>query len=512
MGRPIAFPGVIQVVPNGGGVLASNVFNAFNYAGSTGTYTIPNLTGQTGFGLANLSKSSGSPTSLVTSDGWTIDTGFATNTLSILAPTSMLTAHGTWGNVQMEPPLVSDIASGNTLVASVLLTSSLAVLIVGTEGNIAYAVAVNTTTGAIGTPISLGINVTDIDYTYIYRVSDTSFVANVQSTAARQTITVGTVSSLAITLGTGVNTTDDYFDCVQLSDTLLFGLRADGSVEAIEISGTTVTIGTAVSVGSVSASEGSIRIERLTATSAVIAYLITGGGAAARDVSGRVATISGTTVTLETAAVRGSNTGQNNSIWIFQPFGDGASFLVVNELGALNTTGEYTALSVSGTTVTFGTKTDRLLDVPNAITNYRRKTFITENGKEVLTSSTNQIVLSHTTPDIYAVICSGTTLTFGANFTTGSNPTLSKNFAKDAIYAEAAASTYKLAYSGATISSALTIASGHNLLISDTLSDQYVAYSGEYYSWNITNCVDAVSPGFWVRDTGSTIVISGEIT
>jgi len=506
----ISTAGTIQIAPSTSSTLTSDVFNAFN--NGAGTYTMPDLTGQTSFGIAALSSSITVPTSIATSDGWTIETGFVAGTLNMSSPISTLTAHGTWGGITMVPPVLSTIDTGDTLVGSVLLTSSLAILLIGTTGSPAYAVAVDTTTGIAGTPVEVASNLNNTIDNWIYRVSDTSFLVNVQTSNTAQLITAGSVSGTTITMGTGVAGTTDYYDFVQLSSTSFIGLYND-SLEACEVSGTTVTVGTGVDVGAVSTTEGGVRIERVTDSTALVVLLLAGGGTnPTREVAARVASVSGTTITLGTTTESNSNTSQNDSLWILQPFADGGPFLLGNELGALNTTGEYRAIEVSGTTVTIGAITLRTTDIPANLNDYRRKTFITVTNREVLTAATGQVVLSHRTNTIYAVTCSGTTLTFGANFSVGSASSLYKNFVQDTIYCATSTTVFKLAFSGETISAALTISSAKPTYIeSDTLSSRYIDYSGTYYAWNIASIVDAVSAGNWIKDTGTTIQIVGEV-
>ena len=508
--------GTIQFAPSTSSTLLSNTINAF--LNGAGTYTLPDLTGQTSFGLASFNTTTTAPATVTTSDGWSITTSLSASTTEFIAPIATATAHGIWGSLAMTPPTLSTTSGfGNTLLGSVVLSATLAVLLIGTTSSSAYAVAVNRTTGVAGTPVAVGTAFDAANpVNWIYRVSDTSFVVNVKTAAAVQTITAGSISGTTITLGTGVNTTDNYSDCIQLSATSLLGQREDGSVEAINISGTTVTIGTAVSVGAVSTTATSIRINRVTDTTALIAFILTGGGTTAtREVAARVASVSVTTVTLGTTTESNSNTSSATLI-IFQPFADGGPFLLGNQLGGTSTTGEYRAISVSGTTATIGAITNRALDIPTNIIGYARTTFITETDKEILTAPTGQIVLAHKSGAIYAVTCAGTTLTFGADFTVTTNNSLFKNFVQDTIYSfDQAYVVRKLSFSGATISAALTIQtnSGLTYIESDTLSNEYAAYSGTYYTWNLpTSMISAVAVGYWIRQVGTTFTIVGQMT
>ncbi|MGO4479968.1 hypothetical protein AB4Z32_27420, partial [Massilia sp. 2TAF26] len=263
---------------------------------------------------------------------------------------------------------------------------------------------------------------------------------------------------------------------------------ATNNLFVLSVSGTTISLGTAVTAQS--AANAGVRLAPISPTAAIIAYAT--AGTSPTSLTARVVSISGTTLTLNTAAVSATSVIQGNT----SPFASlftvsaGASYIFCATNSTSSSDGSWYGITVSGTTVTIGT-----VSVQTSVlwTRYQRSTFIYRHGTigaggsnwlyGALVNSTTVLGLLGTGGSLIAVSISGTTLTFGAVFSSGSPQGILTDITTGLnLYSTGTATYSKLSITGTTISTAYTLASQALAVFSDSLSDKAVNYGGTWYS------------------------------
>ena len=499
----------IKLAPLAGGTLTDP--NSHYTIAANASYTLPDITGTDSFGLIYPSNSTAVPTTVTTSDGWSVATGATAGALRIVPPLSTVTAHGIWGSgVSMTPPALASITvSGNGVLGTAQLDTNLVVVIHRTAGQV-YAVAINTLTNTAGAPIAMMAynNATGFG---VWADSTTSFVVACNTAAGNSSFQAGSVSGTTISLGTAVALGQDSINTIKLNNGLyVANTKQTTGLIALTVSGTTITAGTAVAAGSFNAAAGYQYIARSSNTEFLLAVLATGGGANARALSVCIGSISGTTITLNATSV-GTNIEANNGLNVVAAYDDGVSYIAVCINGTTGTSGDFYGISVSGTTATLGTVTTRTTDLPAV---YDKSRYIYNPAKPLIKYNTTTMLFGHKTTGIYAVTISGTTLTFGAayqpygavvaNFVT--------DFTGTNIYSIGSAAFDKLSVTGTTISSSFQVAAVPSIIISDTLTDAAVNYGGTWYTWALPTMLTALTSSKWLRSTGATnLTMSGPI-
>ena len=499
----------IKLAPLAGGTL-TDPYSHYTIAANA-SYTLPDLTGTDSFGLIYPSNSTAVPTTVTTSDGWSVATGATAGALRIVPPLSTVTAHGIWGSgVSMTPPTLASITvSGATVLGTAQLDTNLVVVIHRTAGQV-YAVAINTLTNTAGAPIAMMAynNATGFG---VWADSTTTFVVACNPTANASSFQAGSVSGTTISLGTAVALGQDVLNTIKLNNGLyVANTKQTTGLIALTVSGTTITAGTAVAAGSVSAAAGNQYIARSSNTEFLLAVLATGGGSNARALSVCIGSVSGTTITLNATSV-GTNIEANNGLNVVAAYDDGVAYIAVCINGTTGTSGDFYGISVSGTTATLGTVTTRTTDLPAA---YDKSRYIYNPAKPLIKYNSTTMLFGHRTLGIYAVTISGTTLTFGAayqpygavvaNFVT--------DFTGTNIYSIGSAAFDKLTVTGTTVSSSFQVAAVPTIIISDTLTDAAVNYSGTWYTWVLPTMLTALTSSKWLRSTGATnLTMSGPI-
>jgi hypothetical protein len=460
---------------------------------SSNNLTLPDLTGAQSFNLIFPSNSTTVPSAATTSNGWNIVTGASAGVFSMIRPFGTVTAHGTWGSTLMRPPALSTatVAGGAlSMLGTAQIDTNLVVAIYRTSTTV-YAVAINTSTNTIGAPVTMMAYNTSSGVG-VWANSTTSFVVVCNDTASTSKVQAGSISGTTITLGTAVSLVSEVTQTIKLADGLYTALCLSSTdLQAFSVSGTAVTTGTAIASGSYSgATPNTAKIRRLSNTAVLVAVLATGGGTSTtRALSVVVGSISGTTITLNTPAT-GTNIEANAGFRLFESFTDGSSYFAVVQNGATATSGDWYGITVSGTTVTLGTVSTRTNDLPTASTGESATIF--KVARAFIKYDASTYLFGHLAAGPYAMTISGTTLTFGSS----GGPTEEVSFLKDAntlsiFYAKGSSAFYKLNVSGTTITSVWSVAAAPNFIISDTLTDKAVNYSGTWYAW----AIDSISQG-----------------
>ena len=498
----------IKLAPLAGGTL-TDPYSHYIIAASA-SYTLPDITGSDSFGLLFPSNSPAVPTTVTTSDGWSVATGATAGALRIVPPLSTVTAHGTWGSgVSMTPPTLSSITvSAPTVLGTAQLDTNLVVVIHRTAGQV-YAVAINTLTNTAGAPIAMMAynNATGFG---VWADSTTSFVVACNTAAGNSSFQAGSVSGTTISLGTAVALGSALVNTIKLNNGLYVANTNNAtSLIALTVSGTTITAGTAVSAGAANNGVGSTYIARSSNTEFLLAVIATGGGTnSTRALSVCIGSVSGTTITLNATSV-GTNIEADAGLKVLTEFVEGSSYIAVCQKGTPSTSGDFYGISVSGTTATLGTVTTRATDLPAA---YDKSRYIYNPAKPLIKYNTTTMLFGHLAAGPYAVTISGTTLTFGASGGPATTVNFLTDFAGSNFYAVGSAAFDKLSVTGTTISSSFQVAAVPTIITSDTLTDAAVNYSGTWYTWTLPTMLTALTSNKWLRSTGATnLTLSGPI-
>lgn len=331
------------------------------------------------------------PATLKTSDGWTVNTGFASAKTDTIAPLRADTAHGWWGNRSVTPPVLSQVSnfgSNMCIHSSVQLSATCIVFAMMPNHNIdtnnnCYFYAVNPQTGVVNylTGVGLRGGATEANYGLkcsLFAVSATQFAFNFtvissvlvdydeygdpiyQDTAAAR-LFVGTINAANNALASFAdNLVKNAARWATVPGQLTNGTTFVGAflqnsqtnnIMSFNIAGNGVTLGTTMATWGTQPTP-LVRIVGLTATTAVIvgptiqSYNI--------PVDFRVATVSGNTVTLGTTYSSSGGGGMYGPT-----YGDAISMAVIpmgNNKYAFFGRGQNNTLicsfSVAGTVVT----------------------------------------------------------------------------------------------------------------------------------------------------------------
>lgn len=457
------------------------------FAGSYAA-TLPDLSTPKQLSLtlpSNLSAFSGSVTS---ADGWTVDLGFSAGITKKHVPMAFATPHGWWGSAPMTPPLNSTATpfAGNItgVSSSVALSASLhAYLLTDPSGT--YVVGVDPTTGAVGGPAS--VNASWNGASFAFALTSTTMLV-VSGNTAR----VVSFSGLNPTANTAQALSANVYECpVQLTATTFFLAcnSATNDLVVLTVSGTSCSLGTAVSSGII-ASTTNLLLAPVSATTVLLCYATSSSGSSSTTF--RTASISGTTITMNATSITPgvNNPALNNTGVALYTINQGSSYIFTCSDNTTPTTGNWYGITVSGTAVTIGTISQQTNLLSN---NYRRRNYIyraTSSGWAQLSNefaSVNSTTgLFKVTSGLMAISISGTTLTFGAAFTTGTPQAILVDVSTGAnLYSIGTTSYSKLSISGTTITAAYTVANIPTFILSDTLTDKAVSYSANWYTWTL---------------------------
>lgn len=506
-------PAGMNLAPIGGGTLAAGLHHLIAV---NAVYTLADLTSSPALTvLSSLSSSASYTTSITTSDGWTISTGFSSAGYRMIAPLSSATPHGHWGALTMTPPVLSTITVPSTtsmsLNATVALSSTLhVVLISDTTTPNQYVLAYNPTDGSIGSLVAVnpggGGAAGDL-----FAVSSTSFV--LFSGAGNYPIVVGTVSGLTITLGTPVNLTNPPNDIVQLSSTLyVVHLNVSNDLKAISISGTTVTVGTGVSSGVISTSAG--RLAPVSSTSFLLACPTF--PTSPTTITVRAGSISGTTITLGTAVTTGnisraSTTSPNLGLFSFSNTGPYFIAAYDNSGTSIN----FYGVTVTGTTVTVGTLQQKTGNDYGNLASWKRTSDAVPNNvhSQPYAPIDSSRALLASPLGIQVLSISGTVLTFNTPVTvTGTPTTLTTDISTGTVFMAAGSSSLAvISVSGTTVSAGpvASISSTPVALYTSTLTDKAAFYGGAWYNWSgLPACTIPIASDKYIRAVANTGVIT----
>lgn len=280
---------------------------------------------------------------------------------------SIATAAGVWSitGTNLEPGLItvdntfSSTYSSTVLAPFVALDDNKSIHFLKNTSNDLYAVAVDKTTGAVGTPVLVKVSTTNLRSAF--KVSTTTAIAFYDDGSANSraviislsgatTLAVGTEASVATY---GYWTAENFSDApkiVQLTSTLYLASYTSGtntSVVAVSVSGTTVTIGSAANIITANSVSNSTTTYALTATTGLVLYK--SGAGAPYTHNAVVISVSGTTCTVGTPASADTQNSTNPASSCILSATKG---ILLSDASETNVNAR--AITVSGTTVTFG--------------------------------------------------------------------------------------------------------------------------------------------------------------
>lgn len=436
-----------------------------------------------------------------TSDGW----GVRLTQDTCASTTYAGTAHGCWGSSTiMYPPgwespltaigtgtsiVYSSAASSGTVSAALVGTSTTLWLVwydsAGDMASGAYQV-VASGSGAGG---SMLYSTAENTFVAVYQdAAGTSIVAQVLTVSAG-TVTAGSATTLSTSTAPSVVTVISLTATsyvAQITDSS----AATGVMVAFSVSGSTVTAGTAVALGSVAdATAGNACIVPYTSTSYLEVYLTTGGGTSTtRLVNARVCSVASNAITANAAVNTASNTAGDSGVLALIQSSASSFICAVRKSG--NSDGEFRGISIAGTTPSFGAA------VASTEGNLFNLSFVNARvnatGYICKSLSSNPPWLKYLGALIvgagyaFAVTVSGNAITVGARPSfSGSSFGTSIDGAN--LYSATSITLYKLALSGSTLTNVWsTFTNGVARLVpNDTITDLSAYYGSTWYEWNI---------------------------
>lgn len=506
-------PPVASTLTNGG---SYKVFN------TNAAYVLPDFAGSSTFGLAVLSSSAAVPSTVTTSDGWTLATGFSAGTLRVIAPTSTETAHGTWGASAMTPPALGTLNAGTgpQVLGTLQLTSDVVIILFGVSSNTTgYVVALNTTTGAFGTAVSLGTTVdpsTGAPWT-IYADSASTFVVGF-SAATTMAVVAGSVSGTTITLGSAVAGSYTLTSPLIQLTTASYIYSNGANAEVFITSGITVAKGTNTSVAAGAASTVPVRLN------STQCLLVGSDGASPARLSACVVTVSGTVPAGGTVYFSATAVNSNAQVpKLVRSMVAGSRFIAAMQANPTTTTMNFYGLTVAGTVVTIGTVAPLLsgntvASVPRYSDTHIYPQIASLSSTAVVYNASTLLftTLSGGATATYAITISGTAITAGASFLSGGGqiPKVVTDAATGSnFYLVRPASTTvdKITVAGTTITSSYQLAVSPSVISSDTLNDEAVSYAGTWYAWTLPTMTAAVTATKWLAVSTPNIILYGPI-
>lgn len=498
--------------PTGGGTLTQK--NAYHAFVEDSAYVLPDFTDSDNFGLASLESSAAVPSTVETSDGWTIPTtGLAASTTALTAPISVATAHGTWGSsLVVDPPLLTSLtASAAPLIEGVAeLTPGLVVIMYSVSSNTeAFVVALDTDTNTFGLPVSLGTVTGGVGAFEkgIYTNTTTTFFTYRHNTNVA--FRAGSVSGTAITLGSELaGTGNSTVPVVQLKTGEYFFTSIVQS-ESISQAGTLLSKSSALST----TLSGTGKAMRVSDTTALTLAAPNGASQALQAV---VSTAGGAAIVQGTVVTSGENVIATSGTEIMQAFDDGGPYLVGCQDQTTATTMRFFAVTVAATVPTIGTSFSRTTTstVDTYPVTYQFPNAVLDDQQDMIAANaTNMLIGIGAQP--FALSVSGTTLSEGTGLTgIGASTAIFDGGTGLVSYVVGATTIDTVTVSAGTITSSLQLSTAGKVshVSTTTLNDQAVNYSGIWYAWALGSPIRMITPDKWAYISGSDIELRGEIT
>lgn len=495
----------MKMVPVAGGALTdANCYYTFMTAAAV---TLPDFTGSSTFGLASLTNSVAVPTTVTTSDGWTVTPGLTAGTYKAVAPSSATTAHGTWGSLGMTPPVVASVtaAAAPTILGTVQLAAGLVVVMFSAGAN-GYVMAIDTVNGIFGVPVALSSFAGTLG-SCIFADSATNFTTCFNNSGTSTvSLQAGSVAGTTITLGASVT------GAYSLSDTVV--QMAPGSyvthntylLEAWSVAGTVVSKGANTSLSNIGSPMLAARVSNTTL------LLLGVGSPGPLQLSAQVATIAGTAVTGGATYTAATSVCAGNGLRFLKAFASGGPFLACAQDNTTATTGNWYGITVAGTVVTFGAVLPLVNNLP-AGTAYPA-TFqympVSDPWAAFINYNATTMLLGHKGAP-FAMTIAGTTLTAGANLAGSTAGKFTTDVATGANFYAIGSAMDTITVAGSTITSSAQVAIVPVIVASATVTDKAANYGATWYAWTLPTMRCAITATRWLAVSGSNIVLYGPI-
>lgn len=506
-----------EPAPLGGGTLFGNKINGIL---TSGTYTLPNLATDctAGVAVSCLSNAASVPTTITTSDGWTVATNFTLGTEETIAPYSRATAHGMWGGYTMTPPVLDTDTVGSSaavVLGSVMMPNSVVVVCLKTSGNTHYYLyAIDLVNNTIGAAFTLTASTNNNDYFAIFKESATTMVAFYNDTNLN--VRGLSLSGTTITGGTKVQiaTANGHVTCqpIQLAEGGAY-LAATSSdlIYACTCSGTVMTVGTAFDpVAGTGTFSSVFGMSKVSTTTALIAGAAEDGIAGAEKARAQVLSVSGVTITGNTAVEAAAAflvNGDGTNIGLI-PFSTSDFLLFGNDYTTATTVNFYN-INISGTTPSFGALTQSTTNTPAS---YIPSTFVYAPANQWLPYSSTQILCGSLAGG-YVITRSGSAISIGASGqlagqTTG---TFQRDYGQTTLFFVGSSAFDVFTVGAGVLTSSEQVSALPTNFFTATVNNKTNKYSGSWYTWTVSLTM-AVATDKAIYITGTTLNLYGSIS
>ncbi len=503
----------------GGGTLSGNKINGIL---TSGTYTLPNLATDStaAFAVSCLSNAASVPTTITTSDGWTVATNFTLGTEETIAPYSRATAHGMWGAYAMTPPTLDTetLTAVSAVLGSVMMPNNVLVMGLKSGGSThVYLYAIDLVNNVIGAGLQLSTTSNSTDAFYIFKESATTMVAFFDTASGgNPQVRAVSLSGTTLTAGTIVqistSSVKTYTPPIQLAEggAYLISL-ASGLIHACTCSGTTMTVGTAFDAEAGTGTFSQVwGLAKVSTTTALIAGVAEDGIAGAEKARAQVLSVSGVTITANTAveaAAASLVNGDTTNIGLI-PFST-SDFLLFGTDNTIATTTNFYNINVSGTTPSFGALTQSTTNTPAS---YTPTTFAYAPANQWLPYSSTQILCGSLAGG-YVITRSGSTITIGASGqlagqTTG---TFQRDYGQTTLFFVGSSAFDVFTVGAGVLTSSEQVSAIPTNFFTATVNNKTNKYSGSWYTWTISLTM-AVATDKAIYINGTTLSLYGNIS
>jgi hypothetical protein len=502
--------------PVGGGTLTiPTVYYAFL---SSGSYTLPDITGSSNFGLVAPTNAPSVPTSVTFSDNWTLATGFSAGTLSMIAPSVTATPHGVWQGLTMTPPTdatLGSLGTSPTIAATVMMPNNI-LCIVFTDSGGTKIVAYDITNKVFGSPVTL--NATAGTLITAFQDTTTTIVVGYKPGAAKNAVTALSLSGTTLTAGSELSitnlTANATWPLVKIT-TGYYAAAVDFSgavtVVGVTVGGTSCSQSTAGATGSIWPSSVTVPILPVGSNTAVL--IGAASGAAPVKAQAVLVTFSGGNAPTFGSTGQGATAIEASaSPQVAAAYGDGVKFLAGFQNNSVSTTTDWYLIDCSGATPSFGTVVAQTTSGTPA---YTYVTFNAGNGisQQVGIFSTTQILIGAASGGPIVAQNNSGTLAIGTSQLSGQTAGKFVQGASGAWYFIGSSAFDRISsVSGTTINSAEQVVAVPNVFLSTTVNDKASKYSSTWYTWTIPAGKIPISTSKYLGVSGTTFTVYGSVT
>ncbi len=376
-----------------------------------------------------------------------------------------------------------------TCICSAVISSTAHVYVFSQSGVGTQAVAINPVTGAVGAPVLLDFNANQKGH--IFAVTSNSFVfLSAFSLVIAGTVSGTTISLGTGVVTPGLGTINEVVQLSATSYLMCFTQTTNNLVVAT-VSGTTITFGSTATApfGTTNDNNRLTPVNSTTVLLAYHTGSPQSNSAISLrtiSISGTVITLNPAVVTNTNYASIASNSitlvpinlGTSYILRYQNSTSTNSTWYGVNVSG--------TTVTIGTDTTTVGTSLSVRYRRQTFINRFSNGTYAEASQNYFLPVNSTTGLFAYTTSSVIAVSISGTTLTFGTPLTVAPNSWLLTDVATGTnFYAAGTTSFSRLNVSGTTVTATYTVATSTtlNAVMTDTLTDRTVNYGNTWYAW-----------------------------